>query len=252
MSDALGKTTFELNKGEYSQKLTRIISNHRVNSKLVGEPRDFVLRSCRLVDQWAKLGGDPEVNVYLRNLDIAGGRKIKMISLERAGSKQPVPKQKLVDALYPAKKIATSATPEEKHFNNVRVSMRFGITYQLRAFRYSVELPVLCELTYKKIRPGEKTDVDHIGMSFAEIADSFVAEKGLKYTDIALKGPPTAKVFSDRKLWEEWIAFHMSKARYALVCASANRSKGCGSYVTPEDLIGSFKSDDPDTMSLDF
>lgn len=248
----IGKATFNLNKTEFSQKLGRIITNHRANSKLIGESREFILRCCRLTERWAKLANDPEVLIYLRNNEIAGGRKIKMIHLERGTTKQPIPKNQLVDALYPPKKIATSATPEEKHYNAVKCSMRFAVTYQLRAFRDSCQLPLICSITGKKILPNHRTDVDHVGMTFSEIADSFVAEKGLKYTDITLKGPPTAKVFTDSQLWQEWVAFHMAKARYSLTLASANRSKGCGDYCTPPELLGSFAKEDPEDLALDF
>ena len=248
----IGKDTFGLNKTEFNEKLSRVIKNFRANSKLVGEPKDFVLRCCKLTEKWGKLANDPEVSVYLRNIDTAGGRKVKMLSLERTVTRQPVPKQKLLDALYPPRKIATSATPEENHYNNVKSAMRGGIALQLKSFRDSINLPVICSITDKKIRPGVATDVDHVGMTFSEICDNFVREKGLNYSLITLKGPPTAKVFLDRDLWEQWIAYHLQKARYSLVCASANRSKGSDGYKTPEDLYGSFKSDDPEALSLDF
>jgi hypothetical protein len=249
---SLGKDTFELNKGDYTKKLGRIIANFRANSKLVGEPREFVLRSCRLSDQWAKLAGDPDVEVYLRNVDIAGDRKVKMLSLERGGTKQPVGKAKLVDALYPVKKISTTATLEEKHFNAVKSAMRFAVASQLKFFRESVKLPCVCDITGKNIRLGMRTDVDHIGLSFAELADRFVALKGLRYVGISLEGPPTGKTFRDKKLWQEWVAYHLEFARFALVCASANRSKGCGDYETPVELLGSFAAEDPEDLSLDF
>lgn len=248
----IGKSTFELNKGEYTQKIGRIIENYRVNTKLIGPPRDFILRSCRLTDQWQKLSNDPEVEVYVRNVEIAGGRKVKMLSLERGTTKQPVGKQKLIDCLYPAKKIATSASAEEKHFNAVRAAMRSGVSDQLKEFRASVNLPVTCRITGKSIRRGMQTDVDHIGMSFSEIADNFLVAQCRVYTDIALMGPPTAKRFKDVQLWSNWQEFHRQTANYALVLASANRSKGCGSYSTPESLYGSFSKQDPEDLSLDF
>jgi len=248
----LGKDTFGINKTEFSQKIGRIIKNFRANSKLIGEPRDFVLRCCKLTDQWGKMANDPEVIVYLRNVDIAGGRKIKMISLERGTTRQPVPKAKLVDTLYPPKKIATTATPEEKHYNAVKAAMRGAVHYQLKAFRDCCELPVICHISGMKIRPGHRTDVDHIGLTFSEIADQFVSAKCLCYADISLKGPPTAKVFVDEVLWQEWVAFHLEKARYALALASANRSKGSDGYTTPCELIGSFAKKDPEDLALDF
>jgi hypothetical protein len=248
----IGQDTFGLTKKDYSEKLTRIINNHRAGSKLIGEPAEFVLRSCRLSPQWEKLATDPEVVVYLRNIDISNGRKVKMVSLERGSTKQPIGKAKLIDALYPPKKMACTATVEESHYNKVKSSMRLAIHCQLKAYRDSVNLPIICALTGKKIRPGMRTDTDHIGTTFSEIADSFVEMKGLKYTDIVLKGPPTAKVFKDDILWQEWVHYHLAKARYALVCASANRSKGADGYKTPDSLYGSFAAETEEDLSLDF
>lgn len=248
----LGKETFDLNKGEYTEKLGRVISNHRVNSRLIGEPAEFVLRSCRLTKQWGKLGATTGTLVYLRNVELAGGRKVKMISLEAGATRQPVSKAKLIDALYPAKKIATSATEEEKHYNKVKASMRGAVSDQLKAFRSSVELPVICYLSGLHIRKGVKTDVDHVGISFSELADSFLSSKSLKYTEITLIGPVTAKRFKDTTLWKEWQEYHQTHAKYALVSASANRSKGCEDYSTPSCLYGSFKSENPEELSLDF
>jgi len=248
----LGFDTFALNKTQFNEKLGNIIKNHRAASKIIGEPRDFIIRCCKLTERWNKLANDPETAVYLRFNDTAGGRRVKMIYLERGSTKQPVPKAKLVDELYPVKKIATTATPEEKHYNNVKAAMRGAIYYQLKSFRDSVQLPIVCYLTGLKIRPGTRTDVDHIGMSFSEIADKFLCEKCLDYSAITLKGPPTAKVFSDTKLWEEWVMYHLQHARFSLVCASANRSKGCGDYVTPVELYGSFAKENPEDLALDF
>jgi hypothetical protein len=248
----IGQDTFGLTKKEFGEKFTRIINNHRANSKLVGEPKDWVLRACRLSTQWEKLATDPDVVVYLRNIDIAGGRKVKMVSLERGTTKQPVPKAKLLDFLYPPKKMACTATTEESHYNKVKGAMRNAIHYQLKSFRDSCQLPIICSLTGKKIRPGQKSDVDHIGMTFSEIADSFVEMKNIKYTDIVLMGPPTGKVFKDQVLWQEWVQYHLEKARYALVCASANRSAGSKGYQTSPELIGSFSKEDPEDLALDF
>lgn len=248
----IGKQTFGLTRKDYTDKLSKIIANHRVNARLIGEPREFILRSCRLYQTWAKLASDPEIQVYLRNVDIANGRKVKLVSLERGATRQPVPKAKLIDALYPPKKTKTSATPEERHYNNVKVSMREGVKDQLRDFRESVSFPTMCYLTGQALNKWSKMDVDHVVMSFSEIADSFVMEQGLKYTDIVLTGPPNAKRFKDSGLWEEWQLFHFKKARFSLVCASANRSKGAGDYTTPEDLYGSFARQGPEDLALDF
>ena len=248
----IGKDTFGINKTEFGQKIGRIIKNFRANSKLLGEPKEFVLRCCRLTERWAKLANDPEVVVYLRNIDTAAGRKVKVISLERGATRQPVPKQKLTDELYPVKRIATSATPEEKHYNAVKASMRLAVSYQLKAFRDSCQLPIICSISGRKILPGQKSDVDHIGKTFSELADDFMREKCLKYSAILLCGPPTAKRFKDTALWESWVQYHLQHARFALTLASANRSKGCGDYITDPELLGSFAKANPEDLALDF
>ena len=249
---AIGKDTFGINKTEFNQKLSKIITNHRAGSKIIGEPKEFITRCCKLSERWAKLASDPETLVYLRYNEIAGGRKIKMIHLERGTTRQPVPKNQILDALYPPKKIATSATPEEKHYLAVKSSMRFAIAMQLKAFRDNCQLPIICSISGRKILPGQKSDVDHVGKTFSEIADAFVESQGLKYVDIFLMVPPTAKLFKDTKLWEMWVYYHLQHARYSLTLASANRSKGCGDYQTPAELYGSFKTEDPESLSLDF
>ena len=248
----LGATTFGLNKSEFSKKLSNIIKNFRANSKLIGEPKEFILRCCKLTERWSKLANDPETVIYLRYNDTSGGRRVKMIYLERGNTKQPIPKNQILDALYPAKKISTTATPEEKHFNAVKAAMRYAIQHQLKAFRDACGPANICYLTGLKLRPYSKTDVDHIGMPFSEIADKFLQSQNLRYTDITLKGPPTAKVFTDTLLWVKWIDFHEESAKFALVCSSANRSKGAAGYATPVELIGSFKPIDDDEIDLDF
>lgn len=248
----LGKDTFGLTKTEFNEKIGRIIQNFRSNSKLIGEPKDFVLRCCKLTERWAKLANDPDVIVYLRSVDTAGNRKVKMISLERGTTRQPVPKAKLVDELYPVKRTARTASPEEKHYNAVKAAMRGGIYYQLKSYRDTVNLPIVCSLTGKKIRQGMRTDVDHIGMCFSEIADKFIESHGMKYSDIVLKGPPTGKVFKNEELWKQWVAFHLEHARFSLVCASGNRSKGSDGYTTNPDLVGSFAKTSPEDLALDF
>jgi hypothetical protein len=249
---ALGKETFNLNKGEFTDKIGRIITNHRVGSRIIGEPAEFVLRSCRLTEQWGRLGGSPDTLVYIRNVELAGGRKVKMLSLERGTTKQPIAKAKLIEALYPTKKTVATATAEEKHFSAVKAAMRNAVAMQLKKFRDSIKFPAVCHITGKSIRLGQKTDIDHINMPFSELADRFVASKNLKYTDVTLMGPPSGKSFRDKQLWGEWAAFHLQHARYALVHASANRSKGCGNYTTPPELLGSFAAEDPNDLSLDF
>lgn len=246
------KETLGLGKGQFSEKVTRIINNHRANSKLIGEPREFVLRVCRLTDRWGKLAQRTDTLVYLRYIDIAGGRKVKVLSLEGGGSKQPVPKAKLVEALYPTKKIATTATLEEKHFNAVKAAMRHAVHQQLKDYKATTSYPIECLVTGRLLRKGSRVDIDHFGKPFAQIADEWVQNNMLTYADIVIEGPPTAKRMKDVILWESWKEWHLEHARLAVVCASANRQKGAAGYATPVELLGTFKPQAEDEIDLDF
>jgi hypothetical protein len=246
------KETIGLNKGQFTEKLGRIINNNRANSRLIGEPRDFILRVCKLSERWEKLAQKPDTIVFLRYFQMAGGRKVKMISLEGGGSKQPVPKAKLVEALYPTKKIATTATLEEKHFNAVKAAMRRAVEQQLKEYKKTTSYPIECLVTGHLLRKGARVDVDHHGKPFAQITDEWIQNNMLTYAEIGLFGPPSAKRFKDNNLWEDWIAWHKEHARFAVVCASANRSKGAAGYATPIELIGSFKPIGNDEIDLDF
>lgn len=252
MAISLGKTVLGLSKKEFTELIRKIIKNHRVNSRLIGTPRELILKASKITDKWGKIANRPDTLVYLRTIDIARGIKVKMISLEEGKTKQPVPLNQFISALYPPKPLPSPATPEERHYGAVKTSMRFAVDHQLKEFRDSVELPLQCPLTGAHIRKGVKTDVDHFGLSFSEIADRFLEVSGLKYSDILLEGPPTARKFKDKELWAVWQEYHKLQASFALVCASANRSKGCGDYVTPKELIGSLAPKDSTELSLDF
>ncbi len=246
------KETLGLNKGEFTKKVGRIIDNNRANSRLIGEPHDFILRVCRLSSRWEKLAQKPDTKVYLRYFDMAGGRRVKMLSLEGGGARQPIPKAKLVEALYPTKKIATTATLEEKHFNTVKAAMRRGVESQLRDYKATTSYPIECIVTGKLLRKGVRVDIDHYGKPFAQIADEWVQHNMLTYCDIVLCGPPTGKRIKDDALWSSWKVWHREHARLAVVCAKANRSKGAAGYATPVELIGSFKPQAEDEIDLDF
>lgn len=250
---SIGKQTFDLNKTKFKEKIDQIIRNFRVNTYLIGESKTFILRACSLVKRWEKISIDPDTKIFIRNVEIAGGRRVKMLSLERGGTRVPVSKSKLVDSLYPAKRIATSATPEEKHYNSVKGAMRAGIDSQLKEFRENVPRPITCRLTGKILRRGVRTDVDHHGKPFSQIADEFVSTMGLTYTDIVLVGPPNRKRFKDPELWDAWQLFHLENCQLSLVCASANRSKGSDGYQAPVELIGSYAiENEEEALSLQF
>lgn len=248
----VGKETFSLTKGEFSKKLSRIVEAHRAGSKLIGEPRNFIITAARLADRFSTVANEPDVELRVK-LWPCGPRKVKMAVMKRADGKEyPIPKNQLIDALYPPKQTVRTPNTERKHVTAVRAAMRQLVDHQLRSYRKTLEYPIECYVTGKMLRPGMRVDIDHLGKPFVQIADEWVESLGLTYCDLALVGPPNLKKFKEAKYNEAWKMWHEDYARLIPVCAAANRSKGAGEYTTPQPLVGSFKKDDPEDIDLEF
>ena len=248
----LGKEALGLNKGEFSDKLSSIVNQYRAGSKLIGKPRDFVITACRLADRFAKVANEEGVEVRVENYP-CGPRKVRMFVLRRQdGFKQPIPKQKLVDALYPPRKTARAPNLERKHVTAVRSAMRQLVDCQLRRYRKSLSYPIECYVTGKQLRPGMRVDIDHLGKPFVQIADEWVESLGLTYCDFALCGPPNLKRFKEAKYNDAWAMFHEEHARLIATCAAANRSKGASGYETPSHVMGLFAKSSEEEIDLEF
>lgn len=249
---SVAKDTLGLNKGEFQKKLGMIVDAHRVNSKLIGKPKEFILIACRLSSRFSKVANEPNVEVRMRNMKI-GPRQVKAIHLKREdGFEQPVPRGQLVDQLYPPRKTVNHASPEKKHAHAVRSAMRTAVDYQLRKFRKAVRLPAECHHTQRQIRIGMRWDVDHIGRPFLQLCDEWVELQGLTYLDLTLIGPPNLKKFKDNKLQRHWVLWHEINATLAPSLAKANRAAGSGEYQASEALLGSLKKEDQNDVDLDF
>ncbi len=258
---ALKKLTIageEHGKGSFSKTLTAIITNHRAGAKLVGKPGLFVLQSCRMCDKWAVVANRACTEVRIANKQI-GPRKVKMIVLRTISEKDGklhdvmVPKQQLVDALFPAKKREGTDTPENAHYKKVRGAMRNAISYQMKKAREKIDWGFAeCCNTGRMLRKGMKIDIDHYGSCFAELCDEWLAFEGLTYCDVALAGPPNSKKIKEKDLESSWINFHYRRANLRPSLASANRSKGADDYATPVERLGSFKATSEDEMNMDW
>jgi len=248
----VAKTALGLGKGEFQKKLGNIVDTHRVGTKLIGKPRDFVLTACRLSDRFSKVANEPGIEVRVRNMK-AGPRQVKVIMLKREdGFEQPVPRGQLVDQLYPPRKTVKHANPEKKHAMAVRGAMRSAVDIQMKDYRKTLQYPLTCYHTERMIRRGMRMDVDHIVKPFVQLCDEFIEASDLTYCDVPLIGPPNLKRFKDTVLWRAWQLYHECHARLAPSLPKANRGAGAGTYEASEALIGSFAKKDGEDIDMDF
>jgi len=130
--------------------------------------------------------------------------------------------------------------------------MRQLVDYQLRAYRKTLEYPIVCYVTGKQLRPGMLVDIDHLGRPFMQLADEWVASLDMTYCDFVLCGPPNLKRFKEAKYNEAWSLYHQDHARLIATCAAANRSKGALGYETPAEIVGSFEKKSEAEIDLSF
>jgi len=248
----IGKDTFSLTKGEFSKKLSRIVDAHRAGAKLIGEPRNFIITAARLADRFSTVANEPDVELRVK-LWPCGPRKVKMAVMKRKDGKEyPIPKNQLVDALYPPKQTVRTPNLERKHVTAVRAAMRQLVDHQLRAYRKTLEYPIECYVTGKQLRPGMRVDIDHLGKPFVQLADEWIEGLGMTYCDFVLVGPPNLKRFKEAKYNDAWSLYHKDHARLIPACAAANRSKGASGYETPVKIIGSLEKTCDEEIDLDF
>lgn len=219
-----------MNKKSFSEHWSKLVNKYRCGTEILGKDRKFILEACLKTSTYKKNAEKENIKVKVRNITIARGRRVRMLCLELGNQQQPISKSRIVEFIYPTK---SRTKKKNTYVSEVRKSMRFLIKDQIITFRKNAKFPRVCPITNSTIKKGQKVDVDHFFKPFIQIADEFLQNKNLKYTDIKLEGPSTAKVFKDKQLQEEWQTYHKENAHLAILLSSTNRSKGCLDYVSP-------------------
>lgn len=234
-----------LTKKAFSEALSKIINKTRLGCRVKGEDKQFVLQACKDSAKFSTIASDPTAFITVQNIK-AGPRYVRMLVLHRIKpdkktSRQVCPKNQLIDSLYPIKttkrKNKDPYAAAKRYAAKVRIAMRLVVADQIREFRQSLEYPVFCERTRKKLQEWMKTDIDHINKPFLQLCDEFLRENSLYYSDLTLIGCPNAKEIENEGVSLAWQKFHKLHAVLAAVDSSANRGAGCGDYVSDFSLL---------------
>lgn len=216
-------------KKEKLARLTTILDSHDLGSEVIGSPRSFLLEMCLECERYRKLAGDPSAQFFIGNYKIASGRKVRMVFLSSCGKKVPVSKTNL----FPTKK----RSEEVNYVAQVRDAMRKTVDDQISEFRSSLPFKFTCQESGLTLRKDQKYDVDHWGKPFIQLADDWLLSEGVTYDDIVLCGPMNHKKIKDPDLSLSWAQYHSENCILTPLHPSANRSKGCGDYTSPESLL---------------
>lgn len=235
-----------MTKGEFAKRISVIINKTRLRCRVKKDDKEFILSACKKTKQFKTIAEDETAWITIENVR-AGPRYVRMLMLRRKEpgkrpSRQPCPKAKLVDAVYPprktkAKKAKNPVSSAKNHAKRVRVALRLHVADQIKRFRDCIVYPRLCPRTNKKLFNWMKIDIDHIDKSFLQLCDEFMEQEQIFYSDLLLSGPPNLKELQDERVSSAWQKYHAKHAKLAAVEASANRSAGSGDYEANLELL---------------
>lgn len=158
------------------------------------------------------------------NYTIAGGRRVKMIFACAGNATMPLPKSKLINAIWPPKS-KKKPNQAQTHLAQFKGAARYIITQQISEYRDSIELPIKCPLSLKNLRTWKEIHVDH-KYPFINLLEEWLEFYDLNPQEIKLVGPPSAKTFADESLSRSWYDWHKEKAVLQAVHSKANLKKG--------------------------
>ena len=175
--------------------------------------------------------------IEVKNYKIKGlGKKVKLLVLRLRRYEIPLSKQNLLKAVFPNSYKKLPKNPKSAYAGKVRAALRNEIRPQILEFRQTIPWPVICPLTNKRIWTWEGGEVDH-QIPLVQLADQFVEQEGLKYSEIKLMGTVNSKLLKDVELAARWQIYHRDNAILNLVDSQANRKKGAGGYRPRDDLL---------------
>lgn len=235
-----------MTKSEFEKEISRIVNNTRLKCRVTKQDKLFLTEALKQTGRFATMGNDPTLWITVEKV-AAGPRYVRMLVLRRRPdptkrpSRQPCPKAKLVEAVYPTKtsrkKSENPLTKYKNHALKVREVFRSAVANQIKAFRSDLTYPRRCARTQIKLYDWMKIDIDHFNKPFIQLCDEFLKSSELHYSDIQIKGPPNMKELCDKALEYKWQEYHKTNAVLAAVDFKENRSAGSSNYIPDEKLL---------------
>lgn len=154
---------------------------------------------------------------YISNYKLPNNRPVKMIFASNGQKKIPLPKNKLISEVFPSKR-------KESHSSRVKKAARNIIYPQIKTYRDRVELPIICPLSHNTLYSWRDIHIDHV-VPFIYLFNSWLEELNMPIDDVELIGPPSNKVFKNKRLTESWYNYHLLHANLQCVDSRFNLLK---------------------------
>lgn len=212
-----------MNKNQFSIKWKSLCDYYDVDSIIGQEDLQWLFSTLSMTKTYKKISPNTHY-ITLKYFKIKNFSRVKMfhaISLFQDGVEIPIAKTKVINQLYPPKKIKKS-----NHVNDVKSASRNVVQPQIKEFRKQVKLPIICPLSGIKLTNWKDIHIDH-SYPFILMFNEWMDINELKFDDIQLKGYRNSKTFKLKNFEESWYDYHEKNSILQAVHKKANMSKGC-------------------------
>ena len=213
------------NKSQLSKSLSTILKAYNVNDILDSGPRDFILSLCSEIKTFKKLSNIEGIEIIVKNISV-GSRRVKMLHFKYGDKYVPIPKNKIVEGIFPTKRRKKG----KNSVNDVRAALRKIIKPQIDDFRTTITFPCQCLISgYTLVHHGQ-IHIDH-EPPFVELVERWLEENDLYYDEIKTKGTKNIKTLTDEALEKSWYDYHLQHAVLRAAYKKANIKKGSGDFT---------------------
>lgn len=209
-----------MKKYEIESRISEIIKKYGIREKLDNCDTNYIFSLLEKTNSFCYIIPS-HYYLYIDNYSVKNFRKVKMIFANDGRRKIPLSKGKIIGELFPSK---SKLSPEEKHIGNVKKAARNIIEIQIRMYRETIELPVQCPLSFKKLTNWRLIHVDH-REPFISLFNNWLEINDINPGEIKLSGPVNKKTFKDENLRKSWYNYHLENANLQCVYSKANLKK---------------------------
>lgn len=213
----------QYNKTSFGKKWSEIVASYEPGLRVSEADARFLADCCGRIDRYARIMARGKVGFRIVNKSF-NGKRVKGVVLITPNSSHEVwvSKGNVVQMLFPRHALPD---PGKENRRNVLRALRSIVEPQIRQYRARVRSskPVKSSVTGKPILGPYH--VDHV-YPFSKLVEEWCRDNGYDLETLAVKCRGATCKLSSVEIAEDWFNYHMLNAKFQVLDASENLSKG--------------------------
>jgi hypothetical protein len=217
----------QYNKSQFGKEWSRIVSQYEVGTTLSNSDKRFVSEVCAKVDRFRRVLN--RYNVEFRIVQkVFNGRKVKGLVIASTSSRYEVwiGKSYLMDRLFPKKNLPD---PGKVNRKNALRALRNIIEPQVELYRRRVSNNPVIRSDFSGKPILGPYHVDHV-YPFIRLVEEWCRDNGIDLERVPVKCKGVSCKLESVEMSESWFEYHSVKAKFQVLDASENISKGSRYY----------------------